>query len=245
MGGDYLTPPDRPRVNLPPDEAALLREVKADFGIPDGESWDHLSVSITDQINDGRPVNEDLERWRGWRIDIFGPTSDPDGMDEQAGITAWLMRVYHPDLLPLMIEHRCRPGSPTRVLLGGLDDLTTRPPDANIHAALNGRWLLGYDLPHARGGGRRREYDDGNELQLLQELGDAVHAVVEQGHRSSYASIAKQLGHDRRSIKAWVEASPWDLQAIEHEALRCTGPFRVNSCTFHVRRAAEYRRKGV
>ena len=100
--------------------------------------------------------------------------------------------------------------------------------------------------------GRRPEYDESNELQLLQVLSSAVHAVVKRDERANASTVARELGKDRRTVTGWLENSPWDLKAIEREALRCTGPLRVNSCIFHVRWAhepirwaAEYRRKGV
>jgi hypothetical protein len=207
------------------------------------------------------PVNETVsipftqlgEGWRGHSLELFGlfrgletptlqfeaPTVTPGGAPTfklwdpgpRIGlvIELWYSRAYRTPADPLISEQRWVPGE------DGMHDsfrvtipATRSPTLADLRAAQKARAML-HRVRWALGRvGRHPEYDEANELQLLQVL-----------------NSAEELGRDRRSVKGWVEGSPWDLEAIEREALRCTGPLRVNLCTFHVRRADEYRRKGV
>jgi hypothetical protein len=235
------------------------------LGMPPGANWRKVtldgpitkgseSVTIFTQRAEhvgGHPLPTSLllPDWEGYTFELFGCIpDDPSGRENWPGweidddiLQIWLQLAYVPGA-PVLARIEWHPNTG---ILSSLQIIRDDWSDDDLSKAGRGLRLLQGLKDRLTRRGRHREYDQANELQLLQELSAAIHALVEQGERASYASVARKLGRSRTSIKIWVENSPWDLQAIEREALRCTGPLRVNLCAFSVRHAADYRRKGV
>lgn len=86
------------------------------------------------------------------------------------------------------------------------------------------------------------EYNDASEEAFFNELGKAAHEAVKEGESVTYASLGRHGAHSWRTYKKYVERWHYDLKAIEDEARRHK-PGRRDICRFHVRRAAEFKKK--
>jgi hypothetical protein len=66
--------------------------------------------------------------------------------------------------------------------------------------------------------------------------------VVRSSEQVNYATLSRAgLAGDPRTVKGYVDACPYDLKAIEAEALRCTTGQSI--CRVDVRHAAEFVKK--